>query len=374
MRKVEKESSEEDLMYLISLTMVAGIGHYLAKSLLSYCGSAKAVFKEKKYLLKKIPGIGALTAENIARFNDFKDAEDEIELLKKHQIQAITCFDNHYPVKLKEIEDNPVVIYTKGSPDINRKRILSIVGTRNATSYGKSFTDDLISALKPYDVIVVSGLAAGTDTNVHKACIKMNVPTIGVLGHGFSTVYPGANRKLANEMILNGGLITEFRYHTPGNRENFPRRNRLVAGMSDAVIVVESGIRGGSMITADLANQYNRDVFALPGKISDNFSAGCNRLISINQAGIIDSISGLIRLLGYDVPINNKPLFNPDLFTSLNSSESMIVKCLSDGQKGIDQLHYMTELPMSQLSFLLLDMEFKGLIKNYPGKVYALNK
>ncbi len=364
--------SEEDLMYLIALTMVNGVGHYLAKNLLNHFGSAKAVFSEKRYLLKKISGIGTLTADNIYAFKDFKSAEAEIQFIKKHKIKAITCFDSDYPSKLKEIDDNPLVLFSKGSLDLNSNRLLSIVGTRNATAYGKTFTEELVEAVKHFGVIIVSGLAQGTDTNAHKACLKFDVPTVGVLGHGLSTIYPSSNRKLAEDMLKTGLLLTEFRYQTPGSRENFPRRNRLVAGMSDAIIVVESGIRGGSMITADLANQYNRDVFALPGKITDNYSAGCNRLIHINQAGIIDSVSGLIRALGYDEPVKPKPLLNTDLFSSLNNDEKAIIKCLSDGKKGIDYLHYMTNLPMNQLAFLLLDMEFKGLIKNLPGKIYTL--
>lgn len=366
------EDEEKDLPFLIALTMVNGVGNYLAKSLISYCGNAGNVFKETKSGLLKIPGIGILTAENIRKFRQYDDVEKELEYIQKHKIRAISCLSRDYPRKLKEIEDNPMVIFTRGEADLNTQRLISIVGTRNSTAYGKQFTDELIAALKPFDVVIASGLAAGTDTNVHKACLKNGICTIGVLGHGFSTVYPNSNKRLAMEMEKHGMLLTEFRFMTPGNRENFPRRNRLVAGMSDAVIVVESGIRGGSLITADLANQYNRDVFALPGKLTDAYSAGCNHLIGINQAAIIDSIPGLISQLGYDNMKQKLPARTADLFSDLNKDEHTIVSFLSNGQKGIDDIHYHTGIQMGQLAFILLDLEFRGIIRNHPGKIYTL--
>ena len=208
---------------------------------------------------------------------------------------------------------------------------------------------------------------------MYKACIKQNIPTIGVLGHGFSTIYPSANRHLATEMLHSGALITEFKYKTPGAKENFPRRNRIVAALCDAVIVVESGNKGGSMITADLANQYNRDVFALPGKLSDPCSVGCNRLISLHQAAIIDSIPSLIGLLGYDTPKKKLPLFDAQLLLNLNEEEAKIINVLRLNETGIDELFYTTKIPMPKLAFLLLDLEFRGLLRNLPGKRYRLS-
>ncbi|MFM6984719.1 MAG: DNA-processing protein DprA [Chitinophagaceae bacterium] len=364
--------SDNELPYLLALTMINGIGNHLAKILYTHCGSAKAVFGEKLSLLKKIPGIGTLTAKNIHSFNQFDVVENELKLIQKHHIKSILYFDDEYPKRLKEIDDSPLVLFSKGMASLDTKRMLAIVGTRNSTLYGKQFTDDLIEALKPYQTTIVSGLAAGTDTNVHKACLRNNVPTIGVLGHGFSTIYPGHNRKLASDMLHEGALLTEFKFNTPGNKENFPRRNRIVAGMCDAVIVAESGIKGGSMITADLANQYNRDVFALPGKISDTYSLGCNRLISQHQAAIVDSVSGLISLLGYDAKPKSLPSINSQLLLTLNQDETSIVNVLKKGDAGIDQLYYSTNLPMTKLAFLLLDLEFRGVLRNLPGKVYQL--
>lgn len=363
---------DQELPYLMALTMINGIGNHLAKLLYTHCGSAKAVFKEKLSLLKKIPGIGALTAKNIMSFNQFDFIENELKLIQKNHINTILYFDDAYPKRLKEIEDSPLVLFSKGNASLDTTRMLAVVGTRNATSYGKQFTDDLIEALKPYNTTIVSGLASGTDTNVHKACLKNNIPTIGVMGHGFSTIYPGVNRKLASDMLQDGALITEFKYNTPGAKENFPRRNRIVAAMCDAVIVVESGSKGGSMITADLANQYNRDVFALPGKITDTYSLGCNRLISQHQAAIIDSVSALISLLGYDSVPKPAATNNLQLLLSLNQDETQIVNVLKSGDAGIDQLYYATELPMNKLAFLLLDLEFRGVLRNLPGKIYQL--
>lgn len=224
--------------------MINGIGNHLAKILYTHCGSAKAVFGEKLSLLKKIPGIGTITAKNIHAFNQFDVVEKELKLIQKNQIKTILYFDDGYPKRLKEIDDSPLVLFSKGRASLDTKRMLAIVGTRNSTSYGKQFIDDFIEALKPYNTTIVSGLAAGTDTNVHKACLRNNIPTIGVLGHGFSTIYPGHNRKLASDMLNEGALLTEFKFNTPGTKENFPRRNRIVAGMCDAVIVAESGIKG----------------------------------------------------------------------------------------------------------------------------------
>lgn len=364
--------SDNELPYLLALTMINGIGNHLAKILYTHCGSAKAVFGEKLSLLKKIPGIGTITAKNIHAFNQFDVVEKELKLIQKNQIKTILYFDDGYPKRLKEIDDSPLVLFSKGRASLDTKRMLAIVGTRNSTSYGKQFIDDFIEALKPYNTTIVSGLAAGTDTNVHKACLRNNIPTIGVLGHGFSTIYPGHNRKLASDMLNEGALLTEFKFNTPGTKENFPRRNRIVAGMCDAVIVAESGIKGGSMITADLANQYNRDVFALPGKITDTYSLGCNRLISQHQAAIADSVSSLIGLLGYDATPKSPAPINSQLLLTLNQDETSIVNVLKTGDVGIDQLYYSTNLPMNKLAFLLLDLEFRGILRNLPGKIYQL--
>jgi DNA processing protein len=361
-----------ELPYRIALTMVDGIGHSLAKNLISFCGSAEAVFTEKKFTLKKIPGIGQINADNISRFKDFKEIEDEIAKLEKHKIQPIYYLDPEYPVRLKNCDDGPIMIYFKGQADLNKQRMISIVGTRKSTPYGKQFTDELVEALAPYNVTILSGLALGIDTYAHKYAVKHKIPTIGVMGHGFHTIYPASNRQLAIEMMENGGLLTEFRFAMPGNKENFPQRNRIVAGMSDAVIVVESSIKGGSLITAEYGNQYNRDVYALPGKLTDTFSLGCNQIIHDHKAAIIDSISGLINDLGYDMPEKPKKSAQLSLLPPMSEQEQLVYDYLKSGNKGIDDLHYHTKISVSQLALVLLDLEFKGLIKTLPGKTYSL--
>ncbi len=352
--------------------MVNGVGDLVAKNLISYCGSAQGVFTEKKSFLRKIPNIGESTANNIAKFNAFDEIETEIKLLEKHQIEPLFYLDKKYPFRLKNHDDSPILLYYKGNADLNQQRVVSIVGTRKATVYGKLFTEQLCEALKPYGVLVVSGLAAGTDTNAHKYSLKFGIPTVGVLGHGLHTMFPSDNRKIAADMLEHGGLLTEYRYQAPGIKENFPQRNRIVAGMCDALIVVESGIKGGSLITAEIANGYNKDVYALPGKITDTWSQGCNKLVQQNKAAIIDSIDELMKSMGYFETSKKNKITQLPLLQNLSDPELKVVNYLKQGEKGIDDLHYETQIQVSQLALILLDLEFSGVINSLPGKKYAL--
>ncbi|MES2617211.1 MAG: DNA-processing protein DprA [Bacteroidota bacterium] len=363
----------QDLPYQIALTMINGVGDLLARNLISYCGGAKAVFTEKKRILVKIPSVGEFTAAQIAAFDDFDLVDKEIKLIEKHGITPLFYLDEAYPFRLKNHEDSPILLYYKGNTDLNQSKIISIVGTRKATPYGRLFTEQLCEALSPYNVLVVSGLASGTDTNAHKYSLKNGMPTVGVLGHGFQFIFPSDNRKLSNEMIQHGGLLTEYRFSTPGVKENFPQRNRIVAGMCDALIVVESGAKGGSLITAEIANGYNKDVYALPGKYTDMWSSGCNTLIQQNKAAIIDTIDELIKSLGYlDQPKQKRSEQLP-LLQNLSDPEQKVVTYLSNGEKGIDDLHFGTQINVSHLALILLDLELKGLINSLPGKKYVLN-
>ncbi len=362
-----------ELPYRMALTMIEGIGPNLAKNLISFCGSALAVFAERKTMLRKIPGIGPTIAENISGFKGFDEAEQEIKKLEKHKIKAYYYLDPEYPVRLKNCDDGPIMIYFKGEADLNRQRMISIVGTRRSTSYGRQFTEELVEALAPYNVTILSGLALGIDTYAHKYAVRQGITTIGVLGHGFHTIYPAGNRQLAIDMLKDGGLLTEFRFNVPGNKENFPQRNRIVAGMSDAVIVVESNLKGGSLITAEYGNQYNRDVYALPGKISDPASQGCNQYIHHHKAAIIESIPGLISDLGYDsVRVKAGSFSQLTLLPTLSEQEQTVYDYLKSGEKRIDDIHYHTKIPVSQLALVLLDLEFKKLIRSLPGKTYGL--
>ena len=365
-------ADENEWINRIALTMVDGIGPHLAKNLLSNFGSATEVFSQKRHILKKIQGIGLLTASNISSFKNFDLAKREFDLIHKHNIKPLFYLEKDYPKRLKQAEDAPVIIYLKGEVNLNTNRVIAVVGTRKSTPYGKQFTDDFIASLQPFDVVVISGLAAGTDTNVHKACLKNNIITLGVLGHGFSTIYPQSNKSLATEMSLKGGLITEYSFNTPGNRENFPQRNRIVAAMCDALIVIESGEKGGSLITADLANQYNRDVYALPGKITDIWSKGCNRIIAENQAAIIDNIPNLLKFLGFESDRRIVEKQQLEILTHLNQDERVIVEMLQNKTLGIDDLHFNSGIDVSRLAFLLLDLEFRNIVKSLPGKTYCL--
>jgi DNA processing protein len=361
-----------ELPYQLALNLVDGVGNLLAKNLIAHCGSASAVFNEKLNALKKIPGIGEMTAKNIFHFDQFDKVDNEIEILSKKNIKALFYFDSDYPYRLKNVEDGPIVLFAKGNVDLNSKHCISIVGTRKSTHYGYSFTKELVESFKSFDVTIVSGLAAGTDSNAHEFAVKNNLPNLAVLGHGLKTIYPSFNKKLSEKILDNGALISEYFYNTPGNKENFPQRNRIVAGLSDVVIVIESAKKGGSLITADLANQYNRDVFALPGKINDIWSQGCNQLISTHQADIIFDVQTLLKQIGLD-PLGKPQIqLNVNLFSHLTDDELCVKNALLLSSQKIDDLYFNTGLDMPKLSLILLDLEFKNLIKVLPGKIYSL--
>lgn len=358
---------EENRFYMMALTSVDGVGDAVARQLIAYCGSAKAVFEQRLNVLQKIPGIGKVTASGIRRFRSFKTVETEYRRQEKKGIRIICYLEREYPARLRNFEDSPLVLFYKGNADMNAGRIISVVGTRRSTSYGRNFTEEFIAALKPYGVLVVSGLASGTDTNVHRACVANQIPTIGVLGHGFGTMYPSGNRSLAVQMEKNGGVLTEFFYHTPGSPENFPRRNRIVAGLCDTLVVVESGERGGSLITAKIANEYGKDVFAVPGRIGDQGSRGCNDLIRSNGAGIISSISHLM----FDLNLHESNQHHVNrLYVPDTPEEASVSRVLKEGKTGIDSLYLRTGIDMGKLSLVLIEMEMKGVITVLPGKVY----
>ena len=283
---------DKNLLYHIALTSIPNIGSITAKKLIAYTGSVSQIFNDKKSTLEKIPGIGAFNAQNIIQNKDFalNLAQHELSFIEKHNINALTYLEDNFPKRLIQCEDGPLVIFSNGEFNFNSQKVISIVGTRNATDYGKEFCENLIFDLMPHKPLIVSGLAFGVDICAHKSAIKNNLPTIGVLAHGLDRIYPAIHTSTAKQMLENGGLVTEFRSGTNPDRENFPKRNRIIAGLSDLTIVIESSKKGGSLITADLANSYNRDVFALPGRINDTQSEGCNALIKQNKAHLIQSV------------------------------------------------------------------------------------
>ncbi len=362
------------VLYQIALTLISGIGPVKAKNLLAYCGSAEAVFKEKQTALLRIPNIGEVTAADIASIKKeaLAKAEKEVLFMEKNGIDALLFNDKKYPERLKQCEDSPIVLYTKGKMDLNAKRVISIVGTRNATSYGIGFCKELLSGVQHLQPLVSSGLAYGIDINAHRLCLGFGLQTVGVMAHGLDIVYPSLHVSTAREMESNGGLVSEFIPHTKMSPELFPMRNRIVAGMADCTVVIESDIKGGSLITAYQANSYSREVFALPGRNNDKFSAGCNDLIRKNIAAILTSPEDLIQYMNWDKTDTPKPK-QLRLLRDNTAEEQRIIELLSDnGKLQIDQLAQETLLSHAKLSGILLTLEFDGVVKSLPGKIFEL--
>ncbi len=370
--QTQKSSNPFELKNALALSIIPNIGDAMAKNLISFCGGVDAVFKENLKALSLIPGIGTVRANAVKKFNDWDLVEKELLFIEKYEIETLFYLEKTYPYRLKAHQDSPIMLFKRGKADMNAHKMISIVGTRNMTSYGKDFINQLSEELKAYDVTITSGLAHGVDTQAHKAAIKNGLPTIGVLGHGLSTLYPAQNKKLAEQMALgNGALLTDYFSHIPGNPENFPSRNRIVAALCDAIIVVESAYSGGSMITAEIANSYDKLTFALPGNTNQKYSQGCNLLIKLNKANLIENIGDLIYHLNWDQKSIEKQA-QINLFEDLSDDEQILVKLLEINNQSIDNLYYETKIPMSKLSLILLDLEFKNKVKVLPGKVYGL--
>jgi DNA processing protein len=365
---------QEQTLYLIALSKVEGIGDARVKKLVAYCGGPKEVFAKPASFLNKIPSIGTVLTNAVKSSDVLRKAEEELAFADKNQVNAISFLDADYPQRLKHCDDSPIVLYSKGNGSINPNRCISIVGTRNATRQGKEITESIVEALAKAQITIVSGLAYGIDIAAHRACLKFNVPTIGCLAHGLDRIYPKVHSNTANEMLEKGALITDFPIGTNPDRENFPKRNRIVAGMADATIVVEAGIKGGALITADLSFDYSRDVFAVPGRIGDEYSAGCNRLIMSNKAALITSGNDVLKAMGWDVSDEKKkPQTQTKLLIDLTVDQEKVVSVLREKEHTIDRLAVLSGFPMSKVASVLLELEFEGIVSNLPGKVYKLN-
>jgi len=362
--------ANNDLLYQIGITLIPGIGDVTGKKLLAYCGSLEAVFTEKKAALMKIPGIGQTTVNSIVNHDVFNRAEREIKFIEKYNITPLFFTDPDYPARLLNCEDGPMMLFYKGTANLNNKRVVSIVGTRRATNYGKDTCNDIVSGLAEKDVLIISGLAYGIDSCAHRKSVSCGIPTVGVLAHGLDRIYPSQNRKLAELMLKNGGLLTEFLSGSNPDRENFPKRNRIVAGMSDAVIIIESDRRGGALITADLGNSYNRDVFAVPGKLNDELSRGTNFLIKTNRAALLESTDDIAYIMGWeDKPVTKKSQI--ELFVNLSDDEKLLLETIrKENEIAIDQLVIKSGLTTSKAAAALLNLEFEGLVQCLPGKLY----
>ncbi len=362
-----------ELLYQISLSLVPNIGDIHAKALINYFGNAPSVFSANKKELESLEGIGTIRANSIKNFHDFKKAEDEINFIKKYNIAPLFITDKNYPQRLLNCYDCPSMLYYKGNADLNSSKVIAIVGTRNNNEYGKNICEQLIEELAEEDVIVVSGLAFGIDSIAHKSALKNKLKTIAVLAHGLDRVYPSQNSSLAKQMIASGGLLTEFRSNTKPDRQNFPSRNRIVAGISDAVIVVETGIKGGSLITAELGNSYNKDVFAFPGRVHDVKSEGCNFLIKNNKAALITCANDVLENMGWKKKKETSAKKQRELFIELTDDEKIIISVLqTHDQIHIDELYVKSKLNSSAVAQALLMLEMQGVVSSIPGKMYKL--
>lgn len=366
----------DERIYQIGLTMINGVGDILARQLLQTFGSAEAVFTEKRQTLEKIPGIGAMTAAAIRRPEVLLQAEKELAFIEKNQIICHFLTDAAYPKRLKECPDAPVLFYYKGNADLNTSHVLSIVGTRHATEYGRMVTEELVQTLSSSypDVLIVSGLAYGIDVCAHRNALKYGLPTVGVLAHGLDRIYPSSHRSVAIEMLSHGGLLSDFPSGTEPDKPNFVRRNRIVAGLSEATIVIESAEKGGSLITADLAFSYGRDVYAFPGRVNDANSKGCNMLIRQNKAGLITSAVDLVSALCWDVKEVAQPVpVQAELFFGEDDQMEAVTRLIREqGEMHIDRLAVALNLSVRELSALLFEMEMNGVVRNLPGNVYRL--
>ena len=358
---------DNSLLYKIAITKIPNIGAVSGKTIISYCGGAEEVFKTSKKQLMKIPGIGPINAKYILRGNALKDAEKELRLVIKHKIDVFYFLDDNYPKRLAPYHDAPIILYYKGNADLNHYRNVGIVGTRKVSPKGEIITAQLVTDLAAYNPYIISGLAHGVDGVAHKTSVEKGIPTIGVLGHGLKQIYPPQHRSLADKMIENGGILTEHGFEADPEKMHFPMRNRIIAGLSDAIIVVETAKKGGSIITAKYANNYNKDVFAVPGRIGDTYSKGCNLLIKSHQAALLESAKDIGYIMRWEEDKNKNK--QTQLFVDLNEHEKALMNHLKKYESiGIDHLTFQMKSTPSNMAALLLGLEFKGLVKPLPGK------
>ncbi len=363
---------EEEILAVLRLQNTKSVGDILAKKLIATVGSAEAVFSEKKHLLQKIRGIGSFTVQHLLDESNLRMAERELDYIQRHQIKFTYFLNDDYPQNLQHCIDAPILLFQDGHIDLSNEKIISIVGTRNMTKYGQGFCEQLIEELTPYNPIIVSGFAYGVDICAHKAAFKNKLQTIAVLAHGLEQIYPKAHKKYIHQVNENGGFLTEFFHNEAPQRENFLKRNRIVAGISKATIIVESAEKGGSLVTADIANSYDKDVFAVPGKVTDRMSSGCNDLIRNHKAHLLQSADDIVKILNWDIQKVSTPK-QKQLFIELSQEEQKVYDHLQNkGQELLDTISFETHLPVYQLATILLQMELKGVIKPLPGKMFEL--
>lgn len=362
---------ENDWLHKIAITLFNGAGPATVKKIISLTGSPEAFFAESERALRKTK-IPEFCIEKKSRAEALEKAEKECAFIEKKKITPLYYLDSNYPKRLKNCDDSPVILYYKGTANLNAQRTLSVVGTRKATDYGTAFCHKLMQDLRNDDVLIVSGLAFGIDIAAHKQALQAGLDTVGVVAHGLHTLYPKEHRNTAIKMLEQGGLLSDFSSSDPFHPGNFPSRNRIIAGMSDATLVVETDISGGAVITADIANSYNRDVFALPGDVNNPYSFGCNWLVKTNRAAIIQSAQDIKQLLGWQTDKKKKNT-QTRLLIDLNEEETKLVNALKNTYSlGIDDICLLCDMPASKTAAILLELEFKGIIRALPGKHYKL--
>lgn len=365
----------EELMYQIALTRIPLIGGVIIRKLLETFGTAGDIFKAKRHELEKIETVGTVRANAIHRFRDFAAVEKEMVFLEKYRIQPLFCTDPAYPQRLHHCYDSPPMLYYKGNAPLNAPRMVSVVGTRRPSDYGRTICEQLVTELANANITLVSGLAYGIDILAHKTALRAGIPTVGVLAHGLDRIYPPAHKQAAVAMLEQGGLLTDFMSHTQPDKQNFPKRNRIVAGICDATIVVESGLQGGSLITADLANGYNRDVFCIPGHVDDPHAAGCNQLIKNNKAMLITGAADVLAVMGWQAAPRMATTHQRELFLQLTDNEQLIMRLFMEkSQRHLEELYLQTCLSGSQVAAAVFNLEMQSLLKSLPGQRYELVK
>ena len=357
-------------LYEIALTLIPGIGDVNGKKLVAYCGGAEAVFCEKKKALTQISGIGEATVDAIVSQKVIRRAEEELRFTEKNGIKPLFYLDADYPKRLQHCHDSPMLLYYKGNADLNALKVVGVVGTRNITDYGRYAAEKIVEDLKLDNALIVSGLAYGVDAVAHRAALKYDLATVGVLGHGMQTIYPAENRKLSTNMLEKGGILTECVSGTQPDRENFPKRNRIVAGMVDCLVVVESALKGGAMITAEIANSYDREVFAFPGRVGDIYSEGCNQLIKTNKANLLTGATDLRYVMRWDVE-TKVVAKQMRMFRDFSEDEKKVMDVFAKNNVvHLDDIIVGTDLSPSKIASVLLSLEFDGVLTALPGKRY----
>jgi DNA processing protein len=366
---------DQSRLSLLALHFIPGLGDYLIKQLVSYCGSAGKVFETPKGKLLKIPGVGEKTASLITGGRPFEAAEREARKCEEGKVELIFFTDASYPKRLKAIDDAPTLLYVRGNVDFEHPRTVGIVGTRRATNYGRQCIEELVSGLVPRKVMIVSGLAYGIDILAHKQAMECHLPTIGILGSGLDVIYPSVHLEVARKMETNGGVISELPLGARPDGHNFPARNRIIAALSDALVVVEAGETGGALITAEIANSYNKDVFAFPGNIGQSYSFGCNNLIKTNKASLITSSRDLEYMMNWsqDNTVESKPSLDLDGYQE-EEKRVLVTLYENGGTLVIDELSWKSNFTVARLASILLNLEFRGAVQSLPGKLYRLSR